>query len=525
MNRPSTSRIADGRPVPVAVTGLWDRVATLLRQAPHRVRERPFWIIQVGVLTVTGVHLLAELWARDLATGVHPALHHVPVILYLAPIAYASLRYGIEGAFLTGLWCGVLTVPNIVVFHPHELEWLTELVYVGVVIAAGVTMAVPVERERRERRHAEATSRRLGLLNEIATLTLTSDLDRTLGDTLRSLVTVLDLDAACVSAAGADDPATLSPLARHPPPPVEAGPLETCLAGFDLSAVPGRVHAVDGVLAVPFDIDLPDPSPAGRVRGVLAAEPDPQRPLTFEDHRLLVAVSNQLALALANARLKELERDRVRSYARLVTWAQEEERKRIARELHDEAAQNLVAIRRSLDTLATELEGGHTAPEELPQLQELTSRTLSGLRRFSRDLRPPVLDDLGLASALDALVEDLRRRASLDLTLAIDGAPRRLATDTELVLFRIAQAAVHNVEHHAGATGAIVTVTFEPHRVRLAVTDDGDGFQPPDDVAELAARGKLGLLGMHERAQLVGATLDITSSPGSGTRVTVDVSA
>jgi two-component system, NarL family, sensor histidine kinase DegS len=389
-----------------------------------------------------------------------------------------------------------------------------------------VTMAVPVERERRQRRHAEATSRRLGLLNEIATLTLTADLDRTLHEALRSLAAVLDLDAACVAAVGSDAPSTLAALASHPPPSDDGVALESCLMDFDLAANSGRVHVVAGhVLVVPFDIDLPDPSPAGRVSGVLAAQPRPGRPLTPDEHRLLVAVGNQLALALANARLKELERDRVRSYARLVTWAQEEERKRISRDLHDEAAQNLVTIRRRLDTLATELHNGHAAPEELAQLQELTSRTLSGLRRFSRDLRPPVLDDLGLASALDALVDDVRRRSGLDLALAIDGTPRRLAADTELVLFRIAQAALHNVERHAHATRGTIAVTFARDRVQLAVTDDGAGFQPPDDAADLAACGKLGLLGMQERAELVGANLDIISSPGAGTHVTVDAPA
>jgi signal transduction histidine kinase len=516
----------DADVVPAAATGISRRVIALLRNAPQRLRERSFWVIQAGVLAITVVHVLAELWAQEFVAGVHPALHHVPVILYLAPIAYASLRYGIEGALLTGLWCAALTLPNILVFHPQYLEWLTEMVYVGVVVAAGVTMAIPVEREQRQRRHAEATSRRLGLLNEIATLTLTADLDRTLHESLASLAAVLDLDAACVAAVGSDGPSTLAALARHPPPSDEGVALESCLTDFDLSADSGHVHVVAGhVLVVPFDIDLPDPSPAGRVSGVLAAKPRPHRPLTPQEHRLLVAVGNQLALALANARLKELERDRVRSYARLVTWAQEEERKRISRELHDEAAQNLVVIRRSLDTLATELHNGHATAERLPQLQELTTRTLAGLRRFSRDLRPPVLDDLGLTSALDALVDDVRGRSRLELALTINGIPRRVAADTELVLFRIAQAALHNVERHAHATQATIAVTFAREWVQLTVTDDGAGFEPPEDAADLAAGGKLGLLGMQERAQLVGAKLDITSSPGAGTHVTVDVAA
>lgn len=498
------------------------RVAALARNAPQRLREPPFWIIQAGVLSVTAAHLLAELWGEGLIEGVHPALHHVPVILYLAPIAYASLRYGIEGAFLTGVWAAMLTIPNVVVFHPHDLEWLTELIYVAVVIAAGVTMAVPVERERRQRRRAEATSRRLTLLNEIATLSLTADLQHTLDQALASLVAVLDLQAACVATAGPDDPASLSPLALHPADAGTRAPVDMCLRQLSPRHETGQVLTIgEGVVAAPFDTDLPDPSPAGRVTGVLAAQSDPARPLGPDDHQLLVGVANQLATALANARLRDLEHDRLRSYARLVTWAQEEERKRISRELHDEAAQNLVAIRRGLDTLASHLDPDDQ-PAELQQLQTLTGQTLTGVRRFSRDLRPPVLDDLGLASALESLVDEANRRTHLAVELTIHGTPARVAAETELVLFRIGQAALHNVERHAEATRATVELHFADG-IWLTVTDDGRGFTPPEVLTELADAGKLGLLGMQERAHLVGAQLDIASRPGQGTRVAVTV--
>lgn len=512
---------AASAPVPaVEADPLARRLGNLLRNAPQRLRERPFWIIQFGVLAVTALHVLAELWEAGLTGTVHPALHHVPVILYLVPIAYASLRYGIEGAILTGLWCALLTLPNILIFHLHALEWFTEFVYVGAIIAAGVTMAVPVERERRQRQRAEATTRRLALLNEIATHTLTAGLDRTLEEALRALRNVLDLDAACVAAAGVDDPQRLVPIARQPQG--EAGHLEGCLA--ELAPGDGEHLTVsgNGVVAVPFDIDLPEPGPAGRVSGVLAVQTRPGRSMTDDDHQLLVGVANQLAIALANSRMKDLERDRVRSYARLVTSAQEEERKRISRELHDETAQNLVAIGRSLDALSAELDDGR-APAGLHRLRELTSHTLSSLRDFSRDLRPPVLDDLGLPSALDSLVSDLCRRSELSIDLAVEGPPRRLNADAEMVLFRICQAALHNVERHAGASRAGVVLAFGPDRVRLTVTDDGRGFDLPDDIADLAAWGKLGLLGMQERAQLVGAGLELTSHPGAGTRVDVEV--
>ena len=498
------------------------RTAALLRNAPQRLGERPFWIIQAGVLTVTALHILGEWWADHLIAGVHPALHHVPVILYLAPIAYASLRYGIEGAVLTGVWSALLTMPNILIWHSQDLEWLTELGYVGVVVSAGIVMAVPVERERRQRRRAEATSRRLALLNDIATLTLTADLDRTLQEALARLRAVLGLDAACVAVADPDETAELTTLARHPPDKDDQGVLAACANELSQPTDANQVRVSErGVVAVPFDTDLPEPGRAGRVNGVLAVQPDPARPLDADDRQLLVGVGNQLAIALANARLTDLERDRVRSYARLVTWAQEEERKRISRELHDEAAQNLVAIRRDLDTLAG-ADDDHVDPA-LKRLQTLTGQTLTGLRRFSHDLRPPVLDDLGLTSALESLAADTRARSHLAVDLTVTGNPQRLPAETELALFRIAQSALRNVERHAHATRADLELAFDDNRTRLIVCDDGRGFDPPTDVASLVHTGKLGLVGMHERAQLIGGALQITSSPDDGTRVTIDV--
>ncbi len=512
---------------PAAGTGvggepLLARTAALLRNAPQRLGERPFWIIQAGVLTVTTLHILGEWWADHLIAGVHPALHHVPVILYLAPIAYASLRYGIEGAVLTGLWSALLTMPNILIWHGQDLEWLTELAYVGVVVSAGIVMAVPVERERRQRRRAETTSRRLALLHDIATLTLTADLDRTLQEALARLRAVLGLDAACVAVADPDESAELTTLARHPPDDDDEGVLEACASELSQLTDASQVRVSErGVLAVPFDTDLPEPGLAGRVSGVLAAQPGPGRPLDADDHQLLIGVGNQLAIALANARLTDLERDRVRSYARLVTWAQEEERKRISRELHDEAAQNLVAIRRDLDAVAGS-NGGHIDPA-LERLQTLTAQTLAGVRRFSHDLRPPVLDDLGLASALESLAADTRSRSDLAVELTVTGSAQRLPAETELALFRITQSALRNVERHAHASRAHIELTFDDARTHLLIGDDGRGFDPPTDVASLVHTGKLGLVGMHERAQLTGGALEITSSPGHGTRITIDV--
>lgn len=499
------------------------RTAVLIRNLPQRVHEREFWIVQAGVLGVTAAHIVIELSASRAGVDLPTAVHHIPVILYLGPISYASLQYGTEGAVLTGLWSMALTIPNLLIWHRTDFEWL-EIIYVAVVIVIGVIMALPVERERQQRRRAEATSQRLALLNQIAALTLSADLNTTLDETLSRLLDELQLQSVCIAVHDRTKAGTeLSVLARHPKGDATS---EALLATVRERRWPeddsDAANHDPAMVVVHLTADLPGSGPGGQVSGLLAAEIDPARPLTKEDHRLLTGVASHLAIAIANEQLTESERSRLRSYARLITQAQEEERKRIARELHDEAAQNIVVIRRSLATLAASLDD-HPAAQELSGLGELAGQTVAGIRMFSRDLRPPTLDELGLSSALEQLITQVRDRSGLAAKLRISGQSRRLPIETELALFRVGQAALHNVEQHALAGSVAVELRFQPDRVRLEITDDGSGFEPPHDLNELPTTGKLGLIGMHERTQLVGGSLQILSRPGAGTRVLLEV--
>jgi signal transduction histidine kinase len=505
--------------IPATVRPLSDRIVTLIRNLPQRLHEREFWIIQAGVLGVTASHVLAEMWSSQAALEIPSAFHHIPVILYLAPIGYASLRYGTEGAVLTGLWSAVLTVPNLFIWHRSDFGWL-EVIYVVVVVVVGIVMSLPVERERLQRRRAEATSQRLELLNSITSLTLTAHLHPTLQETLRRLVEMLELEAACVAVTDPSEPGSKpTVLACHP---VDK-PSEDAMTAWLREQPPvSRLAQEAGLVLEPVIADLPDPETAGSVRGLLAAKINPDRPLTDDDRRLLAGVASHVAIAIANERLTESERDRLRSYAMLMTEAQEEERKRIARELHDEAAQNVVVIRRRLAVLA-QRHPEKSIASELDELGDLAGQTVTGIRRFSRDLRPPTLDELGLSSALEQLVAQVRERSALTGELSVEGRPRRLRIETELAIFRVAQAALHNVERHAAATAIGIELTFEPNGVRLEITDDGRGFESPQNITQLTEEGKLGLIGMHERAQLMGGTVQISSRPGSGTRVLLEV--
>lgn len=513
--------------LPPAAPPLTERLPAYMRLMPHRLRERDFWITQAGVLTVTALHVLVELWLQRGGGTVPSAVYSIPVVLYLAPIAYATLRYGMEGALLTGLWSGVLMLPNVLIWHREDLQWL-EIVYVALVIGMGIVMASPVEQERLQRQRAEATIQRQVLLGDIANLTLTADLETTLAQSLRRLSEALGFEAACIALATqpAADIAQMSVIASYPRVGGVTDELTDSLRSRDRRSDPSEsiTHDSEEVVVVPVSANVPVPGTDAGVDGILAVKVNPARPLRSDDHRLLAGVASHVAVAIANARLAEAERNRSRSYAVAVTRAQEDERKRIARELHDEASQSLVVIRRRLADL-TESLGGHPVAAELDELGDIAGQSVAGMRRFSRDLRPPTLDALGVSSALEQQVLHVVERGELAAHFRVIGAARRLPAETELALFRIGQAALHNAELHAAADSVEVELAFEARRVRLRVTDDGCGFEIPQNLDDLPAVGKLGLVGMRERAELVGGVLLLTSRPGAGTRVDVQVPA
>jgi len=230
-------------------------------------------------------------------------------------------------------------------------------------------------------------------------------------------------------------------------------------------------------------------------------------------------------LRLENAQ-RELQRmqQNLRFYLKQITIAQEEERRRIAQELHDDTAQDLIAISRKVDGYMSLHPALSSADEAyFEDMHQQINRTLSGVRRFSQDLRPSVLDDLGLIPAIDWLVPELARHYKIKIELEIKGEPRRFPAETELVLFRIIQESLRNIGKHAMASRAWVTADFSAENTVFTIKDSGRGFHPPDRIGDLAVSGKLGLTGMQERAQLIGARLSIKSTPGEGTTVTVEI--
>jgi signal transduction histidine kinase len=210
-------------------------------------------------------------------------------------------------------------------------------------------------------------------------------------------------------------------------------------------------------------------------------------------------------------------RGRLRALSSQVITAQEEERKRISRELHDDTAQVLFAQLLRLTALkaspSADVRGTAAA------LEEMTAEALEGVRRLALELRPPALDDLGLQAAL----ADLAQRFGEQLGIPIDYQPRgprgRLPAEVELVLYRVAQEALTNVAKHAQASHVWIDLDRDPNDVTLSVRDDGRGFDPAQETQRDGRGLGLGLFGMAERVGLVGGCFTIWSRPGEGAEI------
>ncbi len=216
--------------------------------------------------------------------------------------------------------------------------------------------------------------------------------------------------------------------------------------------------------------------------------------------------------------------ENLRFYVQQTTQAQEAERKRIARELHDDTTQVLYAASRQLDNILRN--SAHLAEEDIALLKGLRQQigeAVQGLRRFVQDLRPSILDDLGLLPAVGWLIGELEREHGIKAKLKVVGTERRFPPEVETPLFRIVQEALSNIRRHAQASRAEVSVEFGKSGIRLTISDDGKGFELPERLGDLARSGKLGLAGMQERARLLGGELTLHSELGKGTTIVLEV--
>ncbi len=504
--------LADSRrPMSLPARALHD-LAVPFRRLPERIRDRRFWHIQLMVVAATAPHYIIEAIGF---TNPFETFHGLAITLYVIPLLYAAITFGWEGAILTAVWGALLTSPSMWVWHRSSYHWITEIGQLAITLPVGIMVAWRVDLESKQRQRAERTSAGLSLLNEIGErLSHTLDVDQALRGVAGLLLRGLPVETVwlCLESDAPGGDRTVILESREGPAASDELPVE----GLHRLVIETRelVTLGDRMTAAPLAGE------SGIIGSLGAVAPDGGA-LTDEQVKLIATAAHEVSVAVENARLHRQRQENLQAYARQVTQAQEDERRHIARELHDETAQELVHLVRRLEQLGQAADGPVT--EHVEELLKLARASLQSVRRFSRDLRPSVLDDLGLVPAIELAVEQMRARVSGGARLQVAGTPRRLEPSVELALFRIAQEALHNVEKHAGATTVAVDLEFTPGGVRLIISDDGSGYTMPANVSDLARAGKLGILGMKERAELVGGSFELLSLAGGGCQVRVEV--
>jgi two-component system, NarL family, sensor histidine kinase UhpB len=237
---------------------------------------------------------------------------------------------------------------------------------------------------------------------------------------------------------------------------------------------------------------------------------DPAEPATFQLDDDPVDEIDRLAASFRGL-LRRVDEERRRS-GKLVLRAQEEERRRIARDLHDEVNQALTAVLLRLEALAQDVPSEQRG--EVAELKRLTGQAMDELLRLARQLRPTALDDHGLGHAIETQVRAFGERTGVNARFELRGDPSGLDEETQTVVYRITQEALSNAAQHARPAHVDVALTASDGGAELLVRDDGVGFDPGD-----ARDGGLGLAGMAERARLAGGVLDLRSSRGAGTEL------
>lgn len=451
-----------------------------------------FWGIALLLVIITGMHYWVE-------STPYEAFHHIPVTLYLLPLAWATLWKGWRGTLSAGLVTFLVTVPSLLMNHSEGLTWLAEIALLLVTALAAGVITWRAGEETRLHSLAQRLDSRL-----VATESRYQELFQVAGDPIILFTAsgqIQEANRAFGLLVGRPLEAVRGEKLRNLFPSEDA---QALLRLFELRQ---RSEEVDQL----------------RLRALRSD--GSQVPVMASCVMLAEAVSTSptVQAILRDTSFQEQREQTLRSLVQLITQAQEEERRRIAQELHDDTLQGVTLLLQGLDRL---LEQNAVPPDLRPRLErqrELTVNMADSLRRFSRDLRPSMLDDLGLVPALQWLIEDMQARTGLEHSFEVQGEPRRLDSTVEVTLFRVVQEAIRNVEKHAHATGVKVMLVFESEGVCARIEDDGRGFVPPRDLHLAVAQGKLGLVGLYERASRLDGTLSITSEPGKGTVVEVHV--
>ncbi|NMM24348.1 MAG: PAS domain-containing protein [Phycicoccus sp.] len=436
------------------------------------LRSRKFWIVQAGVLLVAFLDEIVQHLLRPPPVFVLPP--STIAGLLLVPVVYAALNFGVRGSVSTSLWATVLMFHDWVI--PGGVSPSVEWAEIGgLVIINGVAFVVGqrVEREAHARLRAEEALR----ASEVAEARY-----RALFDEQHAPVLVTD-SAGVVT---------------------EANAAATSLLGA--SAAGRRLS------------DLVDAPVTAILEGAVSRLPVRERVFVPKARTLEIGLAEPLVqIVLVDVTEEEHRALEQRAYAAHLVTVQEDERRRLARDLHDDPVQSLIHHVRMLKQLGDD---PRLAADLVPLVAEggqLATEVVDVLRTVIRGLRPPALDDLGVVAALRQLVAECDARHTVSVRLRVSGDQIRLSPENELTVYRVAQESLSNVVRHASATGALVDLQYG-QQVVLTITDDGCGI-PASSTMSVTLGGHLGLIGMRERVNLVGGSLEIRANTPHGTLV------
>lgn len=384
------------------------------------------------------------------------------------------------------------------------------------------------ENETTEASKLEARTRELTILHSIAAaLNETVDMEQALRTSLAQVAELLDLETGWIWLLNEENGHSYLGAAQNLPPALTKNPRRMegrcyCLDTYRAGDLEGAANVnvvrcsrlsgvVDGANGLCYHASIPLYA-HGKKLGVLNVASADWRELSAEDLRLLYTVGDLISIAIERARL----------YASSARLGAVEERGRLARELHDTLAQGLTAIALQLETVDCLLDDD-TADRKRVQATvrkalALTRGNLEETRRSVQDLRAAPLVGRTLPEALADLARSWSRQHKIPVACELSGESRPLPLAVETGVYRMAQEALTNIATHAGARNATLRLATTPHSVRLSIEDDGVGFDTGD-----MPPGRYGIVGMNERAKLLGGCLELSSSPGEGTRIEVTI--
>ncbi|MEK7353436.1 MAG: GAF domain-containing protein, partial [Chloroflexota bacterium] len=294
----------------------------------------------------------------------------------------------------------------------------------------------------------------------------------------------------------------------------------------DVSQCPMLAKEATTRESTPYFVSVPLKS-KDKVLGVMNVTCSAERCFTERDFELMHSIGYHVGLAVENSMLYQETRQKEELRGQLLSTiinAQEEERKRISRELHDGCAQTLTGLIMSIESAENMASYKPSAvTEKLASTRLIATRVLEDMRKLMRGLRSTDLDELGLVAAIHSNAKTNLEAADIQLDFEAQGFNHSLHPSIETTLFRIVQEAVHNVIKHAGARLVTIRMRMEDSKIAATIADDGRGFDAATFFTPGTRVQSLGLIGMQERASLLGGSLSITSTPGQGTLIVVEI--